>query len=158
MLLITTSVDKEWNLWADHPTFLPLMNEFLRHTARRAQAGAARHVRVGDPITFSLDAGALDAQVAVRTPSYPNEPDAFITAEVSEDGRGLRVQWENTTTGGVYQFVFRDREGREQIRLVDVNIDPAESDLAGRRGRTPAIPRCDALRMDRRIGRPLRRR
>lgn len=127
VLLITTTADKEWHFWPDHPTFLPVMTEFVHHIARRSGSGEQR--LVGHPIQVPIDPGVYEPDVIVRTPAYPSEREAGVTAKPAGDGRGLAATWEHCAEAGVYQFVLRRREGGETVRLVAVNVDSRESDL-----------------------------
>lgn len=127
VLLVTTSADKEWNQWPDHPTYLPVITELIRHAARHANKKAEQWV--GMPLELPIDPALYGADVLVRSPAYPNEPEASVTASPSADGRGLTIQWEHTETAGLYQFVLRRLDGSESIRLSAVNVDPRESDL-----------------------------
>ena len=126
-MLITSSADKEWNLFADHPTYLPIVTELLR---RVAKSGDDRgEVLVGQPIEWSLDPAEFRPEVLVRTPAYPTVPEYPLTAAPSTDGQGLALRWEQTEEAGIYQFVLRRFDGSESTRLVAVNVDFAESDL-----------------------------
>lgn len=145
-MLVTTTVDKEWHHWPDHPTFLPVMMEFVHHVARRG--GADRKHQVGETIELPLDPAVFEPDVLVRTPAYPNEHEVSLTASPlpgatplrgatslrgatgASDGRGLLLTWEHTDAAGLYQFLLKRREGGESVRLVAVNVDPRESDLA----------------------------
>jgi len=128
-MLVTTTGDKEWHLWPDHPTFLPVLMELARHTARRINGD--RGYLVGDRIELELDPAAYEADVKVRTPAYPNEREVGVAATAPPDGRGLSVGWDQTDLSGVYQFVLRRRDGAESVRMVAVNVDANESDLTG---------------------------
>ena len=146
VMLVTTTVDKEWHHWPDHPTFLPVMMEFVHHVARRG--GADRKHQVGETIELPLDPAVFEPDVLVRTPAYPNEHEVSLTASPlpgatplrgatslrgatgASDGRGLLLTWEHTDAAGLYQFLLKRREGGESVRLVAVNVDPRESDLA----------------------------
>jgi hypothetical protein len=127
VLLIATSADKEWNAWPDHPTYLPIMTELLRHISRGGGGEVDRWV--GSRIEFPLDPALFESDVIVRAPGYPNEPEATATAVPAEDGTGLQIRWEHAGSAGVYQFALRRRDGGETIRLAAVNVDPTESDL-----------------------------
>ncbi len=127
VLLVTTSADKDWNQWPDHPTYLPVITELIRHAARHADAGVEQWV--GAPLELPVDPALFGAEALVRSPAYPNEPEASVTASPSADGRGLTIQWEHTETAGLYQFVLKRLVGGEVVRLVAVNVDPRESDL-----------------------------
>jgi hypothetical protein len=127
VLVVTSSVDKEWNLWADHPTYVPVVLELANYVAHRGRVGAEQWV--GAPIVLPLDASVYESDVSVRTPAYPNEPEAPITATAPSDGEGLVMRWDRTGEAGFYQFVMRRRDGGEDVRLVAVNVDARESDL-----------------------------
>jgi hypothetical protein len=127
VLLLTSAIDKEWNDWPDHPTYLPALMEMVRHIARRS--GGGLESRVGEVIEFAIDPAVFEADVIVRTPAYPAEQEVGVTAAPSGDGHGLRVKWEHTDVSGIYQFSLRRRDGGETVRMVPVNVDPRESDL-----------------------------
>lgn len=127
VMLITTTVDKEWNLWPDHPTYLPLMMELALHAARRGDDDLTHYV--GEPIELTLDPATYQPDVIVRTPAYPNEREAIITATAADNGRGLQVNWEHTDAAGLYQFHYKKNTGEDLVRYMAVNIDPRESDL-----------------------------
>ncbi len=127
VVLFTTTADKEWHHWPDHPTFLPVMMELTRHAARSGNVGW-RHL-VGDTIEMPLDATVFDADAFVRTPAYPDEREIGLTATMADDDRVLKLRWEHTEQAGIYGFVVKRHEGGESTLLAAVNIDPRESDL-----------------------------
>lgn len=129
VVLVTTTADKEWHLWPDHPTFLPVMMELVQHVARRGESGT--QYTVGSPIELALDPAVFEPDALVRTPAYPADQEVNLTARASEDGRGLALVWPHTEQSGFYQFLLRRREGGETVRLAAVNVDARESDLAG---------------------------
>lgn len=128
VMLVTTSADKEWNLWPDHPTYLPAMMEMCQYMARSRRAGGA--VTIGQPIELAVDLRRFELDVRVRTPGFPAEPESVIPATVGESGGAAIARWANTAEAGVYQFVFRNRDGSEEARWIAVNVDPVESRLA----------------------------
>jgi len=128
VMLITSSADKEWNLWPYHPTYVPVMTEFVRHLARRPQSSS--EVTVGSPIVIPIDASAYQPEVIVRGPRYPNEAETTVTAAATPESQELTVRWDHTETPGVYQFVLHKRDGGEGVRMVPVNLDASESDLS----------------------------
>lgn len=124
VVLFTTTTDKEWNLWPDHPTYLPSLIEFAQHVARRADS--EREWLVGERIEIPLDPTQYEPDAVVRTPGYPSMPEVAIQAEGTDD---LRLVWEQTGAAGMYRFVLRRRDGGEVTRLLAVNVDPAEGDV-----------------------------
>ncbi len=128
VVLVTTGVDREWNQWPDHPTFLPVVLELARHVARATHTG--RGTFVGEPLELPLDPSAFEPEATVRAPGFPGEADIAVTATPDSEGRGLRLLWEHSEAAGIYQFSLRHREQGEVMRPVSVNIDSRESDLA----------------------------
>ena len=128
VLLITTGADKEWHLWPDHPTFLPVVMELLHHVSRRGDTGADH--RVGEVVELPLDAAIFSPDVLVRTPRFPSVPEVTLTAVPAEDGSGLLLRWPHTQEAGLYQFLMNRRDGSEALRWVAVNVDSRESDLS----------------------------
>ncbi len=128
VVLIASSADKEWNNWADHPTFLPVMVELVSNVAR--SSGDDGGVRVGEPIEFDLDPSRFTADALVRSPAFPAEPETSISALPAESGGGLTLRWEHTLQSGIYQFALRTLQGGEVTKLFAVNVDAAESDLS----------------------------
>lgn len=127
VMLITTTVDKEWNLWADHPTYLPVITELLRHLT--ATGGKRTDFKVGSPIELDVEPATYEPAVALRLPGYPNEPEATTSIVADPNSEGLRIRWEQTESAGLYQFVLRRLDGVEAVRFAAVNVDPTESNL-----------------------------
>lgn len=67
VLLLTTTVDRDWSDLAIRPGFLPLMQQALLYLADALEDPRPRHVGVGQVRTVSPRRGV--ARVAVRTPS-----------------------------------------------------------------------------------------
>jgi len=128
VILVTTAADKEWHLWPNHPTYLPVMMELALYVSKRSVDDAA--YSAGVPIEMAIDTSMYESEVIVRTPAYPTEREAVVTAKPSENGAGLVATWPDTKRCGVYQFVLRRRDQGQTIRLVSVNPDTRESDVA----------------------------
>jgi hypothetical protein len=127
VVVVTTTADKEWHLWPDHPTFLPVMLELAGHVSRRAKTGD--QYAVGQAIHLAIDPSRYEPDVIVRSPSYPSEQQTGVTAAPVDGQSGLHLSWEHTDQAGVYQFVLRGKDGVETVQAVAVNVDPRESDL-----------------------------
>lgn len=127
VLLVTTTADKEWNLWADHPTYLPIITELLRHlTARGSRQG---DFIVGSPIELPVEPGKFEPTVAVRLPGYPNVPEATAAIVTDAQTQHSKLRWEQSDAAGMYQFALRGLDGSETVRLAAVNVEPTESNL-----------------------------
>ncbi|MHC5108562.1 MAG: BatA domain-containing protein [Planctomycetota bacterium] len=128
VLLVTTSVDKEWGLWPDHPAYLPMMSELVRYLARGS--GAHQAFVVGEMMEIPCDPRIYEQDATVRTPAFPSEREYGISAASAVNGDGLSFQWDQTLQPGVYELALRRRDGVDEIRRIAVNTDPMESDLA----------------------------
>lgn len=127
VLLITTSVDQEWNDWAGNFSFVPMMLEIVQHMAHRS--AAPTQVPVGDAITCEFDPARFRPEAAVRSPSFPLVPEITVPAVSSDDTEAF-VSWEDTSKAGLYRFVFSATTGEPVVRYAAVNPDSAESQLA----------------------------
>ncbi len=128
VILSASAVDKEWNQWPDHPTYLPVMTELIRSVAGRGHRAPTHWV--GSRIEVPVDPAAFDPDVIVRTPAYPNAREVSVTALPDNERDGLTAVWEQTDSPGFYEFTLRRREGGEITKIVAVNVDPREADLA----------------------------
>jgi hypothetical protein len=124
-ILYTSTLDRDWNDLPIHPGFLPLMQQTMRHLARKhASFGDTAHL-VGSSV--ALPSGDLK-KLEVRGPDG-------IGAVFEGDrlaGRST-VRFGRTEKPGVYKVVGTDQTGatheREELGFV-VNLDPHGSDLA----------------------------
>ncbi|MGE0548954.1 MAG: BatA domain-containing protein [Kofleriaceae bacterium] len=123
-LLFTSTLDRDWNDLPIHPGFLPLMQESVRHLARKHAAfGVADHP-VGSSVVVPV--GDLK-KLEIRSPSQ--------TATVFDGDRiagRSNVRFSRTERPGVYRVIGTDRTGgaRERDDLAfAVNIDARGSDL-----------------------------
>ncbi len=127
VVLFTSSADKEWNAWPDSPTYLPVCLEMISHIARRGEA--ARACLVGGGLEITVAGGDYEASAFLHTPAYPNEAEIALSAAPLQDGRSWRFGVDRARQAGVYRFLLRSREDREETRLVAANVDCDESDL-----------------------------
>lgn len=127
-LVVTTSVDKEWGLWPDHPAYLPMLSEMIRYLAR-GESGTGGNT-VGEPIQLAIDPATFQRDALLRTPSFPTEREYQLTAVPDEQGDGFSFRWDQTDEPGIYEIILALNEGGEQVRRVAVNPDPEEGDLA----------------------------
>lgn len=117
VLLITTSVDREWGMWAvwGH-SFIPLMHEIVRFSA--SQGVSSRQLLVGERFAALVESDAVRNGVV----TLPNEQTESL---IVTDGQ---LSFDQTTTSGFYQLT----EGPPSSRTFwyAVNIDPIESESA----------------------------
>ncbi|NVB83870.1 MAG: VWA domain-containing protein [Kofleriaceae bacterium] len=123
-MLFTSTIDRDWNDLPIHAGFLPLVQQAVRHLARKhAVGGSGDHV-VGSSVV--LPTGDLK-RLEVRGPEGLGA--VFEGDRIA--GRSS-VRFGRTEHGGVYRVVGTDQTGatrdRDELAFV-VNVDPRGSDL-----------------------------
>jgi hypothetical protein len=128
-LLFTSTLDRDWNDLPIHPGFLPLMQQTVRHLARKHAAFGDTDHTIGSSVV--LPTGDLK-KLEVRGPDG--------VAAVFEGDRLVgrsSVRFGRTDRPGVYRVIGTDQTGstheRDELDFV-VNLDAHGSDL------TPAPP------------------
>jgi Aerotolerance regulator N-terminal/von Willebrand factor type A domain len=127
VVLLTTTVNREWADWPVSPSFLPFMQELVHHAASgrlRAQG-----VEVGQPLEEFLPFGQAGQDLTVRTPDGREER----TASAGSD-EGALLRWAETDQSGVYRVTV-GRHPQEHLFAVNVPFaadvqEGVESDLA----------------------------
>jgi hypothetical protein len=128
-LLYTSTLDRDWNDLPIHPGFLPLMQQAVRHLARKHAAfGDAEHVVGGSVVLPTGDLKKLEVR----------GPDGVGTVFEGDRLAGRStVRFGRTDRPGVYRVIGTDQTGsaheRDELAFV-VNVDAHGSDL------TPAPP------------------
>jgi hypothetical protein len=133
-LLFTSTLDRDWNDLPIHPGFLPLMQQAVRHLARKHAAFGDTDHTVGSSVV--LPTGDLK-KLEVRGPDGVGavfEGDRLV-------GRSS-VRFGRTDRPGVYRVIGTDQTGstheRDELAFV-VNVDARGSDLT--RAPATALPR-----------------
>ncbi len=126
VVLVTTTVNMDWNSWPASPSFLAFTQELMRF----AVSGRLREqsVNVGDILEEYLAPGAGVMDVALTTPDGRNETSRTLS---SEEVNVLR--WADTDVSGIYRALIGQHP---QEHLFAVNVPAAtladeasESDL-----------------------------
>ncbi len=124
LLLFTSTLDRDWNDLPIHPGYLPLLQESVRHLARRRVQDATSSVLVGQvAILPTLDLRRLE----VRGPERAGA--VFEGARL--EGRRT-VRFTGAEAPGFYRVIGTDRTGATRDRddlAFAVNLDPRGSDL-----------------------------
>lgn len=128
-LLLTSTLDRDWNDLPIHPGFLPLVQQSVRYLARKHAAfGVTDHLIGG---SISLPTSDLK-KLEVRGPDGTGQ--SFEGDRLTDRAS---VRYTRTDRPGVYHVVGTDLTSatleREELGFV-VNLDPRGSDL------TPAPP------------------
>jgi hypothetical protein len=123
-LLMTSTLDRDWNDLPIHPGFLPLVQQTVRHLARKHTRGSQSDHVVGSSVVLST--GDL-RRLEVRGPNGLGA--VFEGDRIS--GRSS-VRFGRTDLPGIYRVVGTDQTGatreRDELAFV-VNVDPRGSDL-----------------------------
>jgi hypothetical protein len=123
-LLYTSTLDRDWNDLPIHPGFLPLMQQAVRHLARKHAAFGDTDHAVGSSIV--LPTGDLK-KLEIR------DPDGIGTVfEGDRLARRSSIRFGRTDRPGVYRVIGTDQTGstheRDELAFV-VNVDARGSDL-----------------------------
>jgi hypothetical protein len=92
-LLVTTTVNKDWNNWPDRPSLLAMMHELLHYSVAGRLRGHA--LLVGDPLEEFLQSGSGGMEVTIQTP----------------DGRTIRQMTEANEDTVFFRFAETDQAG-----------------------------------------------
>ncbi|HOW19098.1 MAG TPA: hypothetical protein PLC79_08675, partial [Phycisphaerae bacterium] len=130
-VLFTTTADKAWTNFPDWFSYVAMMQDLAQYVARPCDPAAfPSGVLVGAPITLTLEPGRFDPQATVRSPAFPEEPQWTLEARPGGAEGTVQLFWPHTERAGVYRFGLRETGGQAAARLVAVNVDPAEGNLA----------------------------
>ncbi len=133
VLLVTTSVDREWSTWAVWgQSLIPLMHETVNFAV--SSRWSDREALVGQPLTSHLATRASRVSAVLQSPGGDTQ-----SPVTSADGRS--VVTEPITRAGFHKMVLGPPVGRTDTFAV--NVDPQESDLASLRPeelRTDILP------------------
>jgi hypothetical protein len=130
VLLLTTTVDREWTDLPIRPGFLPLMQEAARYLAGAPGSESIASLTVGQRREVAL--GADDRRVEVVG---PNGQSTWLTPEArAPEAHAKRtVAFDHTDEPGLYRVRASRTDGttveRPEERFV-VDLDPGESDPA----------------------------
>jgi hypothetical protein len=133
-MLFTSTLDTDWNDLPMHPGFLPLMQQSVRHLARKHAVGGREddHVVGSSVVLPTSDLKRLEVR-------GPNGLGAVFEGD-RISGRSS-VRFGRTEHVGVYRVVGTDQTSathdRDELAFV-VNVDPRGSDLSA--APTSAIP------------------
>jgi hypothetical protein len=133
VVLVTTTVNKDWTLWPTLPSFPPLMQELLHFAVAgrlREQAAA-----VGDPLEEFLPVGSAGLEALVYPPalSPADKSPAGEATRTQDREEGALLLWTDTDTSGVYRATLGN-DPRDHLFAVNVptatdSQQACESDL-----------------------------
>ncbi len=120
VVLITTSLDREWGTWAVWPSFPPIMQEVVLHAAT-GQLGS-RQLQVGTPVYRVLEREVFDFESTMIRPdgqsnSIPNQNESGVAD----------VRYNRTDKAGFYELQLGAPLNRSE--WFAVNVDPKEGQL-----------------------------
>ncbi|WP_397571885.1 BatA domain-containing protein [Schlesneria sp. T3-172] len=119
VVLVTTSVDREWSTWAvwGH-SLIPLMHETVNYAV--SGRWKDRDVLVGQPLQCHVGLRAMDTPAVLHLPNGDTKQ-----LQPSADGRNITS--EPTATSGFHKIVLGPPANRTD--WFAVNVDTQESDL-----------------------------
>jgi hypothetical protein len=126
VMLLTTTVDRDWTDLPIRAGFLPLMRESARHLVGAADDDSSATLLVGEPrlLSFSGDAQTLEV----------TRPDGSVwVARREQAGRSRSIAYDGTDQIGLYRVRAAGPDGAFVAQTAQdfaVNLDPRESDPA----------------------------
>jgi hypothetical protein len=136
VLLLTTTVDREWTDLPIRPGFLPLVQEAARYLAGAPGSDSISALTVGQ--RREIPVGPEDTRIEIVTPGGPSRwltpegRDARPVDPRAAESRGRRtVTFSETAEPGLYRVRASRADGAVTERASEsfvVNLDPAESD------------------------------
>lgn len=142
VLLVTTTLNSDWNRWPVSPAFPPLMQELLYHAA--GPRLRERALSVGEPIEIHLGAaGAVEATIEtprdpLQSPGSGEGVETLRRLSSQPFGDASVLRFGETETSGIYKILI-GADTREH--LFAVNVPAAADDQQGSEsnlGRTTA--------------------
>lgn len=127
VLLITTSVDREWTNLPERPVYVVFAMEMLQYLAR--PPARDEDVLVGHPLRVALDPARYQPAATLKLPTFPEEPAVRLEAQPDRETPTPVINWARTDTPGVYHLELTEVTGGASVRPVAVNVDSRESDL-----------------------------
>ncbi len=126
VMLLTTTVDRDWTTLPIQPGFLPLMQRSVRYLAASLDDRQPRSVPVGQAVPLEVVEGMR--QLIVRTPGGRNV--AFSANRLADQ---TRLWFKDTSAPGIYR-VYSRMPGygglvEQTAAAFTVNVSPEESDL-----------------------------
>lgn len=132
VLLFTSSLDLDWNDWARavDGSYVVALLEWAQYAARRDQEAA--NFVTGETLRLSLPADQYEPSATFKSPAYPD--DAAVVARISETsvsvGEPFNLEGPAAKRIGRYTAELTRRGGDGETRILAVNANPIESDLA----------------------------
>ncbi len=123
VMLLATTVDRDWSDLAIRPGFLPLMRQIVLYLGGGLDQGGPRILHVGD---------ARRIRVARGTETVEVEPPRGDRKKIAVSADALDVVFKDTDLPGLYRVFTRAPGGDARERAEErftVLIDPAESNL-----------------------------
>lgn len=125
-VLMTSSVDQDWNNWASSFSYVPVMLELVQNIAR--PPGALLQSTVGRPLIWPVDPARYSDSAVVRGPDYPVTAEWPLRARTSDSG--ALFEFGQTDKVGAYEILLMTQTGQVRPRRGCVNLDARESNLA----------------------------
>lgn len=112
VVLITTTVNADWNNWPSSPSFPPLMQELLYYASSARLREQA--LQVGEPIELYLPNVTGGVEATISTPDGRNE-----TTRLDTQDESAVLRWTDTDISGVYSAVV-GQQPRQHLFAVNV--------------------------------------
>ncbi|MCP4445234.1 MAG: hypothetical protein GY811_07820 [Myxococcales bacterium] len=125
LMLLSSTLDRDWNNLAIHPGFLPFLQQSVRHLASKPLQRANQQVLVGDYVPIDIGAGDVRIEIA-----GPGRERMVLEGDKIEGHKSARL--DGIEVPGLYHVSSVDGSGAIKARpeaTFAANLDPTLGDL-----------------------------
>jgi hypothetical protein len=129
VVAFTIPADADWHNWTSDPSFLLIVQDFVRYLA--ADRGSRGLLTVGQPLEQMIDLTQYELDAAL---AGPKELKANLQAAPPEGAAAAeqtvwRVEYPAASAQGFYELKLARRDGAADAVLFAANVEPTEGDL-----------------------------
>ena len=132
VVLFTSTCDLDWNDWARSVdgSYVVAMQETMQAAARRNRHPS--EFTAGGDLAVEVLPDLYELNADFKSPKFPDEPAVSVAADESAaaPGKSVVLTGPRATLLGTYRAELARRSGQVETRLLCVNLDPKESNLA----------------------------
>ena len=134
VVAFTIPADSDWHNWTSDPSFLLVVQDFVRYLA--TDRGSRGLVTVGQPLEQSVDLTQYELDAPLSGPkglkanlqAAPPQ-DAAANAGGAEQQTVWKMEYPAAAVQGFYELKLARRDGQGDSVLFAANVDPSEGDL-----------------------------
>ena len=132
VVAFTIPADADWHNWTSDPSFLLVVQDFVRYLA--AQRGSKGLVTVGQPLEQTIDLTQYELDAALSGPkelkaNLQAAPPPGASAAAGDQQTIWRMEYPAANLQGFYELKLARRDGSADSVLFAANVEPSEGNL-----------------------------